>query len=92
MAPHLEHFTGKYKHDLGSITTGAIWEEVPLTKHFSGDNTTNNAIFTHKRVKIDPENYREVADDAGEVCPGCDHFELLDQLKPQRNPLVDDVD
>jgi hypothetical protein len=82
MAPHLEHFTGKYRHDLGDMQIGGIWEEVPLTKHFSGDNTTNNAKLTHKNAKKDPENYREVADDAGEVCPGYDQFELLDQLKP----------
>ena len=54
---------------MGEFATGAIYEEVPLTQHFTGDTTTNNAQLAHRRAKQDPENYREVADDAGHVCP-----------------------
>ena len=82
MTPHLEHFTGEYEHDMGIMATGGIWKEVPLTKHFSGDDTTNNAKLSHQRAKEDPENYQEVSDDAGDVCPGYDRFELLHELKP----------
>ena len=84
MSPHLEHRIG-YTNDIGSMTIGAIWKSVPNTQHFTGDTVTNNSITSHQLASDDPENYREVADIAGDVCDGFNQFHLLDNKYPHQS-------
>jgi hypothetical protein len=78
MAPHVEELTG-YKADMVTTHAWEIWEEVPNTRHFPGDDT-GNARRAHRMAEAIPEKYREVEDEHGPPCDGYTHTELLDAL------------